>query len=692
MPEKSVDSFHQCSAHRLIHCVLIAQSSERRNFLLCASVLFALNVYLVHDLFAVEYTQMMGSIEGAYISLAHQLARHWDLRWWPLWYAGIPYQNTYPPMLHWFDAIFARLAHVSAAHSYHAMTAFFYCLGPVTLFWMVYRLSGHLWSGFGGALLYSLFSPSTLLIASVRIGVGGVFRPRRLQALMEYGEGPHVASLTLVPVAIVALHIAVVRRRPALYVFAAVSMAAVVLTNWLGGFSLAAALVAYVLSRRPGEMKRVLMACLCLGALAYAFAAPWIPPSTIADVRINAQRIGGPYPMTAKHLLYAAVLLAIMLLLWLFFERVKQTAHVRFLTLFALLMGAPPLAAAWWGIYLVPQPDRYHLQMEMALCPLAAFAIAPVFEQLWRYPRYAFILVLAVCCFLQVKHYRRAARWWARPIDIQNTSEYKAAHWIDQNLNGRRVFVPGSVYFWLNAFTDAPQLAGGFDQGLSNQLLPAVTYQLFSGEGTNKEGEVAVLWLKAFGVHAVGVSGPRSTEVYKPTRNWQKYEGLLPVLYRDGDDVLYRVLPDSESLAHILRPEAMPARPLRDVLDMEGLTAYVDALHSPGTPEVEMHWINRHHAVLTADLAKNQLLSVQVTYHPGWRARVNQAGRRVTKDPIGLILVAPECEGRCVVDLDYEDDAEMFVAGTLSWTALAGAIVWVTASLLRRRRSPSVRY
>jgi hypothetical protein len=671
---------------------LTAQPSQRRNFLLCVLTLLALNIYLVHDLFAVEYTQYMGSIEGAYVSLAHQLARHWDLAWWPLWYAGIPYQNTYPPLLHWIDAILVMLTRVSAAHAYHAVTALFYCLGPVTLFWMAYRLSALLWPSFAGALLYSLFSPSTLLIASARLAVGGVLRPRRLQTLMEYGEGPHVASLALLPVAIVALDLALAKRRPALYVFAAVSMAAVVLTNWLGGFSLAAAVVAYVLSRRPGEWKRVLLTCAWLAIFAYALAAPWIPPSTVADVRINAQRIGGPYPMTASHLLYAAVILAVMILLWLVLERTKQPVHLRFLAVFALLMGAPPLAAAWWEIYLVPQPERYHLQMEMALCLLAALAVAPVFERLGRTPRLAVILVLFVCCFLQTKHYRRAARWWARPIDIHATSEYKIAQWIGQNMRGRRVFVPGSDYFWLNAFTDAPQLAGGFDQGITNQLLPAVGYQLFSGEGTNKEGELAVLWLKAFGVHAVGVSGPRSTEVYKPTRNWKKYEGLLPVLFRDGDDVLYRVLPDSESLAHVLSPEAALMQPPHGVLDMGWVTAYVASLHNAGKPDVQMHWINRHHAVLSAELKQNQLLSVQVTYHPGWRARVNHAVRRVMKDPVGLLLIAPECEGRCVVDLEYADDAEMRVARIASWTAMAAAIVWVIASLLRRNRAPSVRY
>ena len=63
--------------------------------------LFALNVYIARNLFALEYSQYMGSIEAAYISISRYMLENWrDLTWFPLWYGGIPFQNTYPPLLH----------------------------------------------------------------------------------------------------------------------------------------------------------------------------------------------------------------------------------------------------------------------------------------------------------------------------------------------------------------------------------------------------------------------------------------------------------------------------------------------------------------------------------------------------------------------------------------------------------------
>ena len=55
-----------------------------------------------------------------------------------------------------------------------------------------------------------------------------------------------------------------------------------------------------------------------------------------------------------------------------------------------------------------------------------------------------------------------------------------------------------------------------------------------------REGPVSLLWLEAFGVAAVEVTGPDGREFYKPFWNTRKFDGLLPVLWRSGGDVIYR--------------------------------------------------------------------------------------------------------------------------------------------------------
>ena len=177
----------------------------------------------------------MGSIESTFIALARYIMEHpWELKWFPWWYGGIPYQNTYPPLLHLLVAAIASVAGISAPLSYHAVTAAAYCLGPVSLFWMGSRLSGRRLPSLAATVLYSVFSPAAFLTPSVAADMGTFLGPRRLQALVYYGEGPHITSMFLLPLAVIALDAALRKARPMSTLVAAVATMSVVLTNWLG--------------------------------------------------------------------------------------------------------------------------------------------------------------------------------------------------------------------------------------------------------------------------------------------------------------------------------------------------------------------------------------------------------------------------------------------------------------------------
>src|ERR1035438_9124700 len=64
-------------------------------------VLFGLNALICAPLYRVEYLDQMSSVEGVFIALARYMRDHaGDLYWCPLWFGGMPFQNTYPPLLH----------------------------------------------------------------------------------------------------------------------------------------------------------------------------------------------------------------------------------------------------------------------------------------------------------------------------------------------------------------------------------------------------------------------------------------------------------------------------------------------------------------------------------------------------------------------------------------------------------------
>src|ERR1035438_2066586 len=114
------------------------------------------------------------------MAISRFLVDRWpDVRWFPFWLDGLPFEYTYSPLLQVIDAIVAKAAHCSTALAFHAVIAFFYCLGPLCLSLFAWKASKLLHAGFLAALLYSLFSPS-LLLPAVRHDIGSRSEERRV--------------------------------------------------------------------------------------------------------------------------------------------------------------------------------------------------------------------------------------------------------------------------------------------------------------------------------------------------------------------------------------------------------------------------------------------------------------------------------------------------------------------------------
>jgi hypothetical protein len=635
--------------------------------LLLSLLLFAANYWACARLFRTHYTVHMGSIEGAYIGLSRYILEHWgELEWFPLWYGGIPYANTYPPFLHWMVAGVAKLLLIDPALAHHAVTAFFYCLGPVALFWLALRLGNWIPGAFFAGMLHTAISLAALMMPEVRGDIGGLWHGRRLHTLVYYGEGPHITALALLPLAILLLDRVVERKSAMGAALACAAMGAVALTNWLGAFSLAAAALCYAVARwSPGSAgqppqsfwKHALFLAF-LGALAYGLAGPWLPPSTISAIRTNAATIEGDFRLVyASMPRYAALLLLAFAVLKVFFRRWGVRWQFQFAGFLALLLGAIPLADSWFGIAMVPQPHRYHLEMEWAVC-LAVGLMAGAGLGSLRRRRAAVVMAMALVLVIPLRSTREWARGLIQPLDIRTRIEYRMARWIDQNLGPQRVAVPGATQFWFLAFADTPQIGGGFEQGVSNPAIRIISYLLVSGETPGFDArDTTLLWLKAFGVQAVGAGGPQTAEWYRAFAKPERFAGLEE-LWREGDDAVYRVPQRSASLARVVRRRHLATRLPNSTVDLEPLWRYVAGLEDPSLPEAHFEWLSPQEARITGKLNPDHLISVQQTYHSGWRAFSGGQELPLAADGLGWMVIEPGCNGPCTVTLRFDGGRE----------------------------------
>lgn len=376
-----------------------------------------------------------------------------------------------------------------------------------------------------------------------------------------YGEGPHVAAMTLMPVVILALQNALVKRDSRAVALAAISIALVFLTNIPGTMALGLAVFCWICAQPRNRIAAAWKIAAGAAMLAYGLACFGVPPSSMFRVGVN---VGAMHRGFDNSLRYGPIPLALALGavagLGYLLGRTRLPLTVRYATLFCLLI-APMAATANVEVYeLLPQAGRLHLDFEIGASLLLGCAAWAIYRRLPRWTWPASLAVLIGAIVLQYPHYRWRAKFDTERANLEKRSEYTTARWLDANMNGGRVYVTGSTAFWLNAFSSTPQLNGCCDQGQSLAVLNEVPYKVNSPEGGNTT-ESAATWLRALGVQAMVVSGIESTDEYKDIRVPQRFEGALPLLHRENGDAIYAVLPRGTSLAHVVRAgELVPVR------------------------------------------------------------------------------------------------------------------------------------
>jgi hypothetical protein len=623
-------------------------------------VLASINIYICREAFFVESNGHFNSIHGEWLALARLGDFHlWSSSWWPWWGDGSPVEYTYAPLVPVLIAAIARLEHCSPALALHQLTGVTYFLTPVLLYLASWRLSAAAGYSFAAALACSLLSPITLIVPDTTFHISSLGDARRLVVMFDWDDLPHVMCITLAPLAVWFLSRALKRRSWLDYGVTGLVMAGMMLANMFGLVLTALIVITVPLTLEWRPRPSHFIGAATTSACAYIVVCAWLPPSLILKIHSNSVLDG-----EAAQTFFALIAFGIVAMVCagvhsIAVRRVDNWAF-RWLLLFGCVVLLIPFLDFYAGLHFVPQPVRYKLEADLAIIWTVVFSLRPLIE---RYPvrvRILLILPLLVLAERQIVAYRRFARPMLRPVDTAQSIEYQTAKWIEQHLPDQRVMMMGSIGFWANAFTDVPQVGAQPYTTAPNWSQQIATYIIKAGQNPeDRDAAASILWLKAFGAQAVTVPGPRSPEYWKPFANPRKFDGVLPVLWRERDTAVYRVSERPFSLAHVLRPSELVHHAPISGLDVGELRQFVAAIEDPAAPPATLHWEGNNRAVIQARLQPGEVVSAQITYHPGWHARVNGLQRETRPDGIGLIALDTGCTGDCRIVLDYDGGAEL---------------------------------
>ena len=642
------------------------------DFINCC-VLFFLNCFLIRALFGSEYLNHFSSIEGAFISIARHLTQHWgDVAWWPLWNSGMPFEYVYVPLLHTVVAGVAKGSGWGAARAYHVVTGLGYCLGPVALYVLARTMAAGPMAAMTAGLLYSVFSPSLLFMADVRADSGTLFAGRRLRVMTVFGEGPHVMGMTLATVALAGFYRFLAELKSGTtklgsnMAWAAIGLALVIMTNTPATLMLVVALLCLFFSLPDISFRRQVVRAGGVAVWGYAIACWAVPPSYLKMVFRN---------LGATHTGFAAggwrwgLLLGLLLLLYGLGRLLKHLPlYLRFGLLYCMFLLTVSPGADSGKFELLPEAGRFHLELELAVCLVIAGVFAQAYDQLSRPKRMMAMGLCLASLGLLIGSLLTRVKFDLIPAQLESQSEFQSARWLADH-SGEwqgRVFAPGSNSFWLNAFTDLPQVTGCCDQGRSSEM-PGRLAAVVNLAETSEQRERAILWLKAFGVGAVIAPGAKSTEQYKDFRRAEKFKGMLPVLHEGAGDILYQVPNMAPGLVQILNADQQLEVPFDSPEFYLKLERYVAG---SGDVVPTVTWKNSHAMNIDAVLKPGQIVNVKISSVPGWRATVGGKRIPIVRDALDYMTVKPDCNGACEIRLEWSSPLPVWVTGLASVIAI----------------------
>ena len=241
--------------------------------------------------------------------------------------------------------------------------------------------------------------------------------------------------------------------------------------------------------------------------------------------------------------------------------------------------------------------------------------------------RRATIFVLLALAAEQVASYRKLEKSYLFPRDVKGTVEYRASTWTAQNLPGVRVFFPGSIAQWANAFNDVPQFTGGSWSLATNQSQQNADAAIVFETRPVDEGRAPFAHLVE-GLrrrrHRGGSGQQRGVleAVHRPG----KFDGLPALWSQDG--VTIRGVPvRSTSLAHVVPQSAISKHPPKIPEDVAEAARYVAALEdlaavrNPGMarPRTDAH--SCHACAGASDFSARRLSSGLARHRGGPQTR-----------------------------------------------------------------------
>jgi hypothetical protein len=609
----------------------------RRSWLFDLAIVFLFAALLIRPWWQAKYVDNWGSIESTFIADARILKDHWPRPLWqPYWYLGTRFDYVYPPALRYGTAALAKYYPMETARAYHLYTAFFYCFGIAAVYYLARIGFRTRTAAYASAFLAAVVSPGYLFLPEVRED-GFRFGTSKLNALVRYGEGPHMTALAWIPFALGFAWMALRKRSYPMAIASGACCAMVVSNNFYGATALAMFFPMLLWAIWVTERDwRLIRQAIVIPLVAYGLTAFWLTPSYLEITLRNMQYVSSKGNLWSSTVALIAVI-AFAALTDRRYRNQTDRAWELFVIGSSIFFTLNTAGNRWFNFRIIGEPARLVPEVDILL----NFLLVLTGIWLWRRGFVAKGIVLASALGLIGLHYnylRHHRAIFPPPTDYKPSIYYKVPAWIAAHYPNARSYVTGAVRFWFNTWHDLYQLGGSSEQGLENQVVMPAQWEIVLGE----DGERGMRWMQLLGVDLVAVHGPKSKEWYKDFQYPTKFDGRMPVVFDDGEDNrIFEIPRKYRSMARVVDVTALESLPkLVDQADLVGLTAMAKVFEEGPEAPTSTQWRGTDELLVKAPVKPGQTLIVQVTHDVNWEAR-SAAGSLPIQlyEPLGFMRI-----------------------------------------------------
>lgn len=652
--------------------------------------LLLLNGILAWPMLQDGFTRFIESIEGAHLVNAAWILENGG-EWNNLWYFGFPAHLTYPPLLPNLIALIADNFDLTVSHAYRITVGVLIWLIPLGIYLFTRELTKRKTIAVLASLMFIVMpNIAYFIIPEVQTTPAAMgWIPYHWVVLAQYGEGPHLSAILFMLLAATFFLRSLDCRSKINVVATATFLALTMLTNLFAGFALILILVILQLGRMfvyvfDLNWRRMgLIGLLAYGITAFAFDYTFIKSILLSGYVHPENTMNWP-PFLVVFFVLLFLIAPITLLVY--HQVAGKDKYYPILTMI-MWTGLFLLVAVvyyYFDFNLVTQPNRYLHEAQIGAVILVAMGMTYLidnaqntFEEEERFTKHL-LLTLGIFTFILAPSYNylKNPHWIIQPQSMDHTYEKQMAerlHEIVDIQREERVYLTGTPAFWLNVFSDVPQIRGGADNAQPAPVWADASYLINKSDNEN----LTKAWLNLLNVKYILVNYPESGTYYVDYENFDRFTNWTVVEeFAEGGFKLYKVPDGNLSVFTVVKTEELDElTPLDDPAKVLKLAELFNRSDNSRLGYEKLS--NGHYQLIASDIEPNESIVFKMNYDERWQASMNDNHFEIRTVGPNFMAINPKSGEEMEVDWTIKQSKWEIVGMILSLVTLTAIIYWL---------------